>query len=278
MMALMKFVAIYGIAYLASFTAVAQELPTTCPEKPVDEDSARALAGTWFKKGAQLAEEESYEEALKAFNCSRKMVEHPDTVFNAAQAAYLSGKRETAVKMLRQYLEMAPNGRMTKEAKDLRVKIEKEKQEEEKKQQAALKKRREEEERRQKEAAQAAAAAAKDEEPPAETDDEKISRMELGGYIALGFGGASLVTGAVLQGLAGKAVSDGEKTDDYHGEWKDLKSKMKVYQTGALVGFIVGGVAAGVGITLVLVGKKKNSKVEVSVAPSFDGLSITGNF
>ncbi len=286
-MTIMKLLGIYGIIFLTSSAAAAEDLSAQCPEKPVDEDSARALAGTWFKKGAQLVEEESYEEALKAFNCSRNMVEHPDTVFNAAQAAYLSGKRDIAKKMLGQYLEMAPDGRMKKEAEDLRVKIEKENRKEEKKRQeeekrkqgAEEKKRKEEEERRREEAERAAAAAkAKGDETPTETDDGKKSRMVLGGYIALGFGGASLVTGAVLQGLAGKSVSDGEKTDDYSGEWKDLKSEMKVYQTGALVGFIIGGVAAGVGIALVLIGKKKDGEVEVSLAPSFDGLSLVGRF
>ena len=67
--------------------AIAGDVPSECPAKPADEESATALASTWFKKAEKAYADKGYDEAVSNFRCSLRMVEHPATYYNAAQAA-----------------------------------------------------------------------------------------------------------------------------------------------------------------------------------------------
>ncbi|MCP4599129.1 MAG: tetratricopeptide repeat protein [Proteobacteria bacterium] len=273
------------IISLSSNVGTTQQLPVECPAKPMDEDSATALARTWFKKGAKLVDEEQYQKALEAFNCSLKMVEHPGTVFNAAQAAHLARNREAAIVMFGQYLKMDPEGSMVPRANELLEELNLEVEEEKRRQ-------REEKKRRQEQEATRLAALEELEkqeineavQEPSDTttvktgEDEGRSPLKISGYVSLGIGGSLLISGAVLQGLAGKTGTDGEITDDYQGEWKDLKNKIKGYQTGALVGFVAGGLAAGVGVVLVILDRREDAGPEVSLLPSPTGFTFSGRF
>jgi len=262
---------------LLSTTAAAENLPDECPARPVDKDSATALAGTWFNKGSKLADEHRYIEALKSFNCSLRMVEHPDTIFNAAQAARLAGERETAIEMLARYLAVAPDGKMVKEARGLVATLlregedekEKEREEQLEKEEAA---RKAEEERKKREAEEEEAATAE------EGEEQDFAAMKTAGFVLIGVGGAGLVTGAVMQILAAKASSDSEEFGISYGEWKTLEDDRKGYQIGAIVGFSVGGAALVTGIVLAAIGTKKDKEQSVAIVPTPGGLGLIGTF
>ena len=264
------------VALLLSLNSVAfsQELDLNCPERPADEESATALAGTWFSKGTRLAEEESYAEAFVAFNCSLRMVEHPDTVFNAGQAARLSDNRNMALTMFRRYLAMAPDGHLAAKAEKLIDEIEREIEEEE---QAA---RAEAEALR---AAREAAAKPEPEKAEPETAVEEEPGIDRGralkttGYISMGLGGAVLVTGALFHGLTLKAKSDAESTSSW-ADHKDYKSSMETRQVITIVGYAVGAVALGTGISLVALSGGTEDDTRVSFLPGPNGFLLSGTF
>ncbi len=269
---------VFAALTLACQAATAEQLPAECPKRPVDEDSARALAGTWFKKGAEAAEAGRYEEALQYFNCSLQMVEHPDTMFNAAQSARLAENRNEALRHARRYLVLDPEGKMAAEAAALVQAIEDEIEEEHQEKERKL---REEEQRKaaleEEERAKRLSEESTDEDTEP-SDEPRTSPLKTTGWIAVGVGGASLVAGGVLQGLAGKAASDGEKDGISYDKRQDFENDMKSYQTGALVGFIVGGVALGAGIVLLVLSDDEDTGAEISLAPSFRGFTLSGKF
>ncbi len=269
-------------AALVSWGAQAQEPSADCPSRPKNDKSAKTLAGTWFNKGAKLVDEEHYQEALEAFSCSLKMVEHPDTVFNAAQAARVSEDHRVALKLLRRYLELAPFGNMSAEAEafipELQRIIAEKEQEQEQEERLAEDNDEEEPLAEEEQALTTTEAEGPVVEDDLETKAKDRPKLKTAGWISIGVGGVLLVGSAVLQGLAAKAVSDGEETDDYKGEWNDLDKKRKGYQTGAIIGFIGGGIAAGLGLTFLIIDSKSEDSPEVSLLPSPNGISIAGKF
>jgi tetratricopeptide (TPR) repeat protein len=100
----------FACSLATSATVVAQDLPPDCPKKPVDDESARALAGTWFSKGERLVTEKQFSEAVAAFRCSLRHVAHPATYYNAAKAALLAEEKQVALEMYRDNLKLDPYG------------------------------------------------------------------------------------------------------------------------------------------------------------------------
>jgi tetratricopeptide (TPR) repeat protein len=262
------------IALALTSTVAAEDLPDSCPVRPVDEESATALAGTWFNKGSKLAEEHRYVDALKAFNCSLRMVEHPDTIFNAAQAARLASQRETAIEMLARYLAVAPEGAMVDEARKL-VETLLQEGEDEKEQERQEQLQREEEARQEAEEQRRKEAEAREE---TEDASENAKELKTAGYVLIGVGGAGLITGAALQILAAKAANDSEEFGIDYERWKELDGDREGYQIGAIVGFSVGGAALITGITLAVIGHKKEKEPAVSFVPTPGGFGISGSF
>lgn len=246
----------------------------------MDDDSARALASTWFEKGAKLVDEEQYVEALGAFRCSLKMVEHPYTVFNAAQAARLSGNLEEALRLFTRYVVLSPSGKMSKRAKDIIRKIRKEMEargelpEEDPDDVLALNAEEEETDTQAPNEGQST-----DLDASQVREKERDSRLLPNlGYASIGVGGVLAVGGAVLQGLAAGAIADGGQTDDYRGEWLELEDKRKGYQAAALVGFIAGGTLAALGAGLLIFDAKAKNSGELALFPSLNGLLFSGAF
>jgi tetratricopeptide (TPR) repeat protein len=267
------------IAFLYSGAVTAQGIPSTCPEKPVDEDSAKALAGIWFEKGEKLVEEKEYQEALGVFGCSLRMVEHPATFFNAAQAAKLAGNITVALKLARTCLELDTEGRLSDESRKLIAElkiIDAEKREKEAEEEDLLR------------VDDYQFYQLKDEEPLERPERALGSKLVISGIVLAGAGGAGLVLGGVFQGMTSGAVSDGEDTDRY-SDFSDYKDDVDKYQKVALAGFIVGGVLAASGVTMIILGKFRyqdedqdgnegDSGLEISIAPTIGGVLFSGRF
>ncbi len=281
----------------------ATEVGTACPEVPSKEGARRKLAGEWFGRGQAAADNGQYILAVESFECSIRMVAHPDTVFNAAKAARLAGDDKRALGFARQYLEMMPEGEVANEVTRMIEELEAS---------AAL----------QEDAAASSPGTAagdgsgdssplddsqgetpspetsteasspvagpEDTAPPAPTDgapsppapgssaDEPRSKWFVAGTVTLGVGVAGLVVGAVMQGLASKAWADGKDTDNY-SEFIDCKDRLSGFQTAALAGLISGGIVSGVGVILLIVGQRRNKRERpLGLRPS--GVGIAGRF
>ena len=250
---------------LAASEVSAQEVSPECPERPENEAKARKLAGKWFSRGEVLVEEKRYTEALGAFGCSLRMVEHPATLMNAGQAAQLAGNKKAAHSHYHRYLELEPNGARADEARvhvaafEIELAPEPEPDEE-------MPPPEPEPEPEPEEAM-----------PPEPVDDGP--NLKVIGGVLLGVGGAGLILGAVFQGLAVKARSNGEDTSDY-AQFQDQKDSMKSFQVGAIVSFAVGAAAAATGMIMLAAGEKNTSEGEISVRldPYPGGLALKGTF
>jgi len=116
-------------------------------------------------------------------------------------------------------------------------------------------------------------------EPEPETN-EGPSPMAVGGYALLGTGAAALVTGIVVQVLAGSAQNDAEEATSYDS-FKADRNSMDKRQTGAIVLYVTAGILAGTGALLLGLDNRKDESeepLEVSVAPGPTGLVLNGEF
>jgi hypothetical protein len=270
----------FGICFvavaLATGSAAAQEIHPDCQEDVESDEMAQAEAGKWFAKGEELVTKNKPDKAIGAFLCAYALAPHPAPVFNAAQAALSGGKTKIAITYFKQYLSMAPTGPLAEQARKELEKLEGP-------------------------AAEPAQEApppivAVDTGPPApvhddyetpwevpepevEAEDEGTGPVAITGWVFVGVGAAGLVTGAVLQGLAGKAVTDGEAMNEYL-VFKDQQDKVDGLQKGALIGFIAGGALVAAGIVMIAVGDddEESPAAEISLSPTPGGLSIGGTF
>ncbi len=257
-----------------------------CPEPPADESARRKLAGEWFATAQSFVEDERFPDAVRAFECSILMVEHPDTIFNAARAAKLAGDAAAAVRYAGLYLEKRPEGEVAEEA---RLIIEElgdsvKSPEPETPEPGDTPPETPEPEDHDVEAPEPPPVEASEQvsdagttvdqnPPPAKPQRPKLA---IAGITALGVGGAGVVVGAVMQGLASNAWASGNSTTSYR-DFKEYNRKMERFQTGALVGLIAGGVVAGAGLTMLLLQRGGETKqVALEVAPG--GLIVSGRF
>jgi len=261
---------------LLTRAAVSQELPPDCPERPVDGDSATALANTWFKKAEAAYAEKRYGEAVRAFRCSLRMVEHPATYYNAAQAALMAEDKPSALEFFRRNLELAPDG---KSAAEVELEIADLEQELEPSAPAQP---------------MTGPSTADEEQPEAEPEAEPEPEPEpepgpdlaagpngvkVAGIVLAAVGAAGAVTGAVLQGMAGKAKTDSEEAE-WLADFRDAEDRMSSFQKGAYVGFFVGGALLVTGVIMIAVDgdDEASDGAEVAVTPAPSGIVLTGRF
>lgn len=261
---------------LAAPLAFAQGVHPDCPQDPGDEQQAQAEASRWFGQGEQLVKQGKFNEGMGAFLCAYALAPHPAPIFNAGQAAASGGDDENAVKLLRQYVMIAPDGPMAPTARAQLAELEARgagapppPMPVEPVEQPEPPPPPEEEEEEPWDVP---------EEQPEPEDDGGSGALTTAGVVLVVVGAAGVVVGAVLQGLAGKAVKDGEATDDYD-VFKDQKDMVDGYQKGALAGFIAGGVLAVTGVILIAVdGGGEEPAAEVSLSPAPGGLVLGGTF
>jgi tetratricopeptide (TPR) repeat protein len=97
-----------AIMFLAVILGGAARPEKVCPEAPPKSARARReLAGSWFERGRALFKEQRSAEAIKAYQCSMRIVPHAFTAYNLAKAAESAGDRVLAVKSYRDYLDLA---------------------------------------------------------------------------------------------------------------------------------------------------------------------------
>ncbi|MCU0663358.1 MAG: hypothetical protein MUC50_13660 [Myxococcota bacterium] len=236
-------------------------LPEKCPLGKVQGSMAHKAAGNWFARGELLVAEEKYEDAVAAFMCSFKLVEHPNTLFNTAQAALLLGNTEMALQMLHKYTAEVPDGPM---ATDVAARI------------AELEHKR-------------AKSLPQPEEPALpgvvlalpvvvkSVRPEKPNGHRPLGIAAIGLSGAMAVTGVVLHSLAGVAQSEGTRTDDL-SVFQEQRDKMNSFQTSAIVCYGVGALALAAGIVLLVLDKPERPTQSAAVDLSASGTSVSLEF
>lgn len=248
----------------------AVSLPADCPLGKVQGSLARKAAGRWFAQGELLVAEEQYEEAVKAFLCSFKLVEHPNTLFNTAQAAMLLGNTELALEMLRRYMNEAPDGPMASDVKMRIAELE-----------AQIKTRSASpsppQEPGQPELAEPLPSPLPPPPLPRSPSPAKASWQRPVGIAALGLSGAVAVTGVVLHALAGVAQSNGQGTDELP-VFEEQRDKMNGLQTGAIVCYGVAGVAAVAGILLLALDSPERPSESIAVRPAASGMGLAWEF
>jgi hypothetical protein len=116
--------------------------------------------------------------------------------------------------------------------------------------------------------------------PPPAPAETTPSPLRIAGFVALGVGGASLITGAIFGGLAAGQWSSAESqcpgrvctTDEGMATGRRAGTLADV----ATITLIVGGVLAAGGLALVLVAPKAKSAAWIS--PSLGGVVVGGTF
>lgn len=129
------------------------------------------------------------------------------------------------------------------------------------------------------------------EEPADEPADSKADRKKgqrIAGYALLGVGGASLIVGGVLGGLASSKADDADSAE-FVDDALRMRDDARRQARAADAMFIAGGVFAATGLVLVLttLGKKKGSSastpsrrwvVAPSASPTSAGAALHGRF
>lgn len=198
---------------LAAGTVRAEDCPTEVPE---DTAKRRALAKQWFSTGESATKDNNDVDALKAYQCSLKFVQHGFTAYNIAQVAERVGDLELAIASYNQYLLLVPDAT---DARDVSERIE------------VLKDRLAQARQREREMAAARARAKAAVEPPpasatatrtgrpgkgtrradseqdVEAESSSSSKYKTIGWITLGSGGAVVVAGIITNVLARSKMS-----------------------------------------------------------------------
>jgi hypothetical protein len=272
---------VIGICVICfSSASIAETISPACPERPASASKARGVAKEWFRKAETLVKEELFTEALGAFNCSLRMFEHPATMMNAARAAELADNKPEALDLYKRAVAATPEAEKATFAQARVAALEAELAK------APPAEKPEPEVRPEPKPEPEVKPEPKPEpevKPEPEPKGDDGSPLLVPGYVALAVGGAGVVTGAVLAGLAAKAKKDGEDTDSWP-EFQDKRDALAGLQTGAIVCFAVGGAALVAGIVMVAVGNKGEepngdaAAVEVAVYPGIGGLVVGGTF
>ncbi|MDJ0762952.1 MAG: hypothetical protein QNJ97_08190 [Myxococcota bacterium] len=263
--------------------ALAENQAHACPERPEDETEAQALAGDLFAKGEQQYQAGQMDEALQSFLCSLSVIEHENTVFNIAQVARLSSDKAGALASLKRYRSGAVGTSTIEDIDEIIAELEKALQHATTEQ---IKHAEAHQPGPNLEASQTDDPS--DNEmggkqaiaPSSDTKKSRKNKTKVIGWVLIGTGAAGLVTGSVLQGLAGAKKQNAQEVATYEQFLKE-EDKMSAFQKGAYVGFIAGGVLAGTGIVLTLVSNGKEApaaNIALSLVPAPAGLVLEGRF
>jgi hypothetical protein len=262
------------IALFLATPARAWDPETECPQAPEDSLKLQMAAGELFAEADAQYSSGRPIEALKKFLCSHHVIQHENTLFNIAQIAKLDETEKEAIALLRDYVRHAEGSHKVDPIQEIIDELENAP--------AA-----------QEEDVSVAQATGPEEppppEPPAQGKEDVQKRRgppnepkgtKIAGLALMGTGGAALVVGAVLQGLAGSAKSDAEEAGTLN-RFESAESKMKGFQIGALVGFVSGGVLAGVGVSLFIISKKdpnEHTDAAFYLTPHPGGVTLEGSF
>lgn len=119
-------------AFLAPLCVVSPGVAWSQGQRVADRNRGKPSAATKRKAkrfvDAGLAHQEQgeYEEAIRWFRKAYELIPHPQLLYNIGIAHKAAGHRQSALDFLRQYLERAPDGQWSKEARAAMAAIERE--------------------------------------------------------------------------------------------------------------------------------------------------------
>ena len=226
-------------------------------------DNADELARRHFESGVAYLEESDYDNALKAFQKAYDLSKRPEILINIATVQERRADIDGAIVALKQYLDVAPNG---EHAETVRLRIQN------------LERRR-----------PAPAAPAPEPKPkvdvtpppppppPPPVIEPVPNRVPA--FIALGFGAASGVAAFVTGVVAKNKYDDLKVSCSPHCTDSQLSSSRGLALTSTiLTGAAI--VGAGVGVTLLVLGKPTESKssAELVLVPSVGGAAARASW
>lgn len=227
------------------------------------------LAKKYFTLGSDLFNRGDYREALVQFEKSFKYSSRPELHYNMARCHELLGQHARAIELYQDFLTSEPDNAETIRSRITNL----------------------EQLVAQKKAAQkkaATSAPAKDvgtSRPGKSRPNSSAGAMSVAGWSLVGVGGAALVAGAVLGGMAiskeselEQAYAGGERT---LAEIQDGEATGEALQTGAIVSLAVGGAAAAAGAVLLILnatGEAETSQAWIAPAPGRSGGMVAAGF
>jgi tetratricopeptide (TPR) repeat protein len=203
-------------------------LPATARQS--DEE----LAKRFFKLGSELYTRSAYAEALKNFQKSYEYSKKPALIYNMGRCYESIGKPAEAIEHYRRFLATKPKDEALIRAKieHLQVQLGRE------------------------------SGGGRD----APEGSPAASRpLRTAGWVSLGVGGASLITGVVLGALAGAKSSELEEANTAGKEYADLQAEEdagRALQTGQIVTLAIGGAAVVTGAVLLFLDSRRGSSTE----------------
>lgn len=268
----------YGmlLAWLAAtvlpWAADAAEVAATCPEPSPDEAENREMAKQWFGEAQGYVEMGKYGEAVGAYACSYRFVNHPNTLYNMGQAALTAGNDELALSMFGEYLADNPDGEF---ASKCRIRM------------TAIENRAERLERARRAEAQAAEPPAAD---PALIEENAATQKALARsyqhrrlFRLVGLG--SLVAGGtcLAMGIGFQAASVRQENKALDADvilfTDERVEKSRQYQVAATALFVSAGITAAFGVPLFLLNKGTSpDDVALRLTPGLGSLALTGRF
>ena len=225
------------------------------------------LAKKYFTLGSELFDRGDYKEALAQFNKSFQYSSRPELHYNMARCHELLGQHLEAKDFYERYLTSEPdNAEMIRSrVANLERLIAKKKQEDSQ--------------------ANKPKVPAKGAASMPDIKTRQGGAIPVAGWSLVGFGGAALVAGAVLGGLAmskeselEQAFAEGQRT---LAEIQDGEAQGEALQTGAIISLAVGGAAAAAGAILLILNstsKPEARQAWIAPAPGRGGGMVAAGF
>jgi tetratricopeptide (TPR) repeat protein len=196
------------------------------------------LAKQYYKLGEELYTRADYEGALKQFQQAYKLSNKPALLYNMARCNESLGQHEKAIELLREYLKSNPDNASMIEARiaNLQRLVDK------------------------KQTQQPPPTSTTVTPPPVTPEPTRPTPrashpLRWPGWIAVGVGGALLISGIALGAVAKSKASDLEKANNAHQEYssvKGMEDTQRTYRNAAIGTLVAGGVIAVTGAVLVI--------------------------
>ena len=261
---------------IGSTDAHAFQPKKACPKLPKDPVKAQILAGELFADAEQKYAESHPLEALEGFLCSHHVIQHENTLFNIAQIAKVSQLKDRALELLKDYVRHVKRTTKTAPIQDIIDELESEEA-------SVAPVPASEEATREAPKPELVPLTAVFGESDAPEPEERSSTnvRKVISLVLFGTGGAALIAGGVMQGLAGRSQSLAEDTDRYT-TYRSESDKMSLFQKFAIAGFANGGVLIGAGLALLILSNRNEREGEngasFSIGTTPNSVLFSGRF
>ncbi|MBN2718640.1 MAG: hypothetical protein JXX14_22535 [Deltaproteobacteria bacterium] len=288
------------LLFLMPLQALGWNPTTACPKTPDDQVKAQMTAGNLFAEAEADYSASKPLKALKGFLCSHRIMPHENTIFNIVQIAKLAEQREASIRLLKDFVAHVEGEHITQPIKEIISDLENG--------DSALASDAAETENDLQNDQGADAGETENQETPTKpegpvpsdaqhTDDgatdgdnfasqmkmEKAAarkrKLKIAGITLMAVGGSALIAGGTFQFLAGRSQQKASDTDSF-SIFENQQDKMGKYQTGAIIGYISGGLILGTGGVLTLLSRKTEvlQTSKLTISPSYRGLFLSGRF